>query len=128
MKLKNVAFLLLVMILFTGCSNKTNYKSDFRKNTTLNKEYQITGNIETYNETGFFRTTIQNRVILYINNKLVIKTPLNNDLSGRTELYYDSKPLTIECGKDNVFSQPKCIILLDGQNLGTLNFEYDFNR
>ena len=76
----------------------------------------------------FLGGTIHNIVILYINNKLFIKALLNNDYSGRTELYYESKPLIIECGKDNAFSYPKCIIFLDGENLGTVNFEYDYNR
>ncbi len=121
--------LLICMILFfAGCSSKMNFKSDFRKNNSLNNEYKITGNIERLVETGFFSATIKNVVSLYINNKLVIKTALNDDFSGRTELYFDSKPLIVECGKDNVFSQPKCIILLDGQNLGTLDFQFDFNR
>lgn len=121
--------LLICMILFiTGCSSKMNYKSDFRKNNSLSSEYKITGNIGRSVETGFFSSTIRNVVSLYINNKLVVKTALNDDFSGRTELYFDSKPLIIECGKDNIFSQPKCIILLDGQNLGILDFQFDFNR
>lgn len=128
MKLKNLVPILLVISLFTGCSYKTNYKSDFNNNSSLNKNYKINGNIENNIQRGFFRSTIHNRVVLYINNKLVIKTPLNDDYSGRTELYYESKPLIIECRKDNAFTQPKCIILLDGENLGTLNFEYDLKR
>lgn len=93
-----------------------------------NKNYKISGNIKIYSQQGFFRDTIHNIVILYINNKLFIKALLNNDYSGRTELYYESKPLIIECGKDNAFSYPKCIIFLDGENLVTLNCEYDYNR
>ena len=64
---------------------------------------------------------------LYINNKLVVKTVLNKDFSGRTELFYDSKLLILECGKDNIFARPKCIVQLNGENLGTLNFDYDVN-
>ncbi len=125
---KSIIVITLASVLLTGCTNKLNYKSEFKKNTSLNNEYKINGEIERFTQMGFFSTTIYNRVILYINNKLVIKTALNVDYSGRTELYYDSKPLIIECGKDNAFSQPKCIIYLDGQDLGTLNFEFDFNR
>ncbi len=95
MKLKKLVPILLVISLFTGCSYKTNYKSDFNNNSSLNKNYKINGNIENNIQQGFFRSIIHNRVVLYINNKLVIKTPLNDDYSGRTELYYESKPLLV---------------------------------
>lgn len=125
---KRITISLLGVILFTGCSHKLNFKSSFEKNTSINKEYEITGKLETYSEQGIFLRTLQNRVVLYINNKLVVKSPLNEDYSGRTELYYDSKPLILECGKDNIFSKPKCVVHLDGQNLGMLTFDFDFSR
>ena len=116
-----------MVLLLAGCSYKMNYKSDFKKNTSINEEYVITGNIENSIDQGAFSSTIRNKVILYINNKLVVKTALNKDFSGRTELFYDSKLLILECGKDNIFARPKCIVQLNGENLGTLNFDYDNN-
>ena len=50
------------------------------------KNYKISGNIKIYSQQGFFRGTIHNIVILYINNKLFIKALLNNDYSGRQYL------------------------------------------
>ena len=116
-----------MVLLLAGCSYKMHYKSDFKKNTSIKDEYVITGNIENSIDQGAFSSTIRNKVILYINNKLVVKTALNKDFSGRTELFYDSKLLILECGKDNIFARPKCIVQLNGENLGTLNFDYDVN-
>lgn len=105
-----------------------NYRSDFKDNSALEKKHEISGKIETFTQQGFFTSNRQNRVVLYIDNKLVVKSPLNDDLSGRTELYYNSKLLILECGKDNLFAKPKCIVEHGGQNLGTLTFDFDFNR
>jgi PBP1b-binding outer membrane lipoprotein LpoB len=125
--IKKLSVSMFVILLFGGCSYKMNYKSNFNKNTSINNEYVISGNIENSIDQGAFSSTIRNKVILYINNKLVVKTALNKDFSGRTELFYNSKLLILECGKDSIFSKPKCIIQLDGENLGTLNFDYNPN-
>lgn len=127
----NKLFLLSIVLLpliFTGCALKSNYNSSFQKNNNLEKDFKITGTIENHMQQGFFRSTIYNRVVLYIDNKLVVKAPLNDDYTGRIELFYNEKILSIECGKDNMFAQPKCIIFLDNENLGKLEFRPDYMR
>lgn len=118
----------LSIFILTGCAIKSSYKSDFNRNQSLSKDYKISGDLERISDPGFFTTKLYAKVTLYINDKLVVRTALNSDFSGRTELMYDSKLLAMECGQDSAFTQPKCKIFLDGQNLGTLNFNYDFSR
>ncbi|MBU3015654.1 hypothetical protein KO488_12865 [Poseidonibacter lekithochrous] len=121
-----IPLIITLPLLFTACSSKLNYNSSFKKNVNLEEDYKISGNIELYRNVGFLTETVQNRVILYIDNKLIVKAPLNENFSGRIELFYNKKPLTIECGKDNLFSQPKCNVFLNNQNLGNLEFRPDY--
>jgi len=127
----NKLFLLSIVslpLIFTGCALKSNYNSSFQKNNNLEKDYKIAGTIENHMQQGFFRSTIYNRVVLYIDNKLVVKAPLNDDYTGRIELFYKEKALSLECGKDSMFAQPKCIIFLNNENLGKLEFKPDYMR
>ena len=42
---KSIIVITLASVLLTGCTNKLNYKSEFKKNTSLNNEYKINGEI-----------------------------------------------------------------------------------
>lgn len=114
------------MLFFTGCSIKQNYNSKFDNNTNSKKEYNISGNLENFIDSGFFSSKSYIRIVIYIDNELIIKAPLNVDYSGNIELSYKDKPLTVECGKDNVFKHPSCIIFIGKEKAGQLNFKPDY--
>jgi len=111
----------IIVLVMTGCVNKYNYRSNSMVDS--NQKYKIDIRVKKIIHQGFFSTDIKNRVILYINDEVVLKGNLERDESGELQGMYENQKLTLECSKDNIFTPLYCIVYLGNKKIGESKLE-----
>ncbi len=76
---------------------------------------------QTHNVGLLLNSSIKNVLTLYINDEIVLKGNLETDASGEFQSMYDGRKLSVECGKDTIFSKTTCLVHLGKKRMG--NFE-----
>ena len=106
---------LSMLIGFSGCAAKYQYhsvilekgNSDYKINIKMEKRFK------TLNPKAF------NIITVYINNREVLKGPLDESGEGSLEGIFNNKKLELRCTKESIFDlSSKCIIHLGDIRLG----------
>lgn len=121
--MKKTVVLLSSMLMLSGCASTQHFNADYDRNSRISDEYDISGSIEKHINPGFFSADIENDLVLYINDELVIKSPLHRDESGELQGIYQSKVVTLDCNKEHIFTTTKCVVHIDKKRIGKLTFE-----
>jgi hypothetical protein len=110
--------------ILSGCASTQHFNASYDKNSKTSDNYDVSANLEKYLKPGFFSPEIKNDLTFYINNELVIRGPLHQDESGELQAIYRSKLVTLDCNKENFFTETKCVVHMDKKRVGKLTFDF----
>lgn len=114
---------LFAFVTISGCAATMHYKSDFQETARENEYGEIYANLFRYQETSFFSTTIENRIELFIDDQLIVKSPLYRDFSGELYFFYQGMPVVVDCLQPNFYTAPECSVQINGRRSGKLTFK-----
>jgi len=109
------AFLALATIGMSGCATKYNFHSvqTERGSSEYKVEIKMEKRFKTLNPTPL------NTISIYLNDKEVLKGPLDNTETGSLEGMFDNKRLEVECGRKGIFDiYSRCVVHLGNVRLG----------
>lgn len=120
----NRFFLGSLLFVLAGCSSTQKWGADLTPGPSFkNGGYDVTADLNTHVDQGFFTATVRQQLKVYVDNELVVSGPLHENGSGELVGAYSGKQVLVDCIKPHLFSPVECVVHVDKKKLGLLKFK-----